>query len=79
MEKYSFLETSAFLVIGILGLKLVFSLYAHFFPAAPLSKFLESRAADIWTSILTVLIFFIPILTSVMFNMPKKKAPKAEG
>jgi YkoY family integral membrane protein len=79
MEKYSFLETSAFIVIGILGVKLVLSLYGHFFPGAGLSKFLESRAADIGTSILTVLIFFVPILTSVMFDMPKKKTPKAEG
>lgn len=30
MEKYTFLETAAFVVIGILGVKLVLSLYEHF-------------------------------------------------
>lgn len=72
MEKYSFLETAAFIVIGVLGIKLVLSLYEHFFPEAALSKFLGSHTADIATSILTVAIFFIPILTSLLFNFPKK-------
>jgi YkoY family integral membrane protein len=75
MEKYRFLETAAFTVIGILGVKLVLSLYAHFFPEQTLSKFLESRAADIGTSILTVVIFFMPILTSWLFNFPKRNIP----
>jgi YkoY family integral membrane protein len=73
MEKYSFLETAAFVVIAILGLKLVLSLYEHFYPASSISKFLSSHAADIGISILTVSIFFIPILTSIFFNYPKKK------
>lgn len=73
MEKYSFLETSAFVVIGILGIKLLLSLYEHFYPDSPLGKFLGSHTADIATSILTVAIFFIPILTSLFFNFPKKQ------
>lgn len=72
MEKYAFLETAAFVVIGILGIKLALSLYEHFYPDAALSKFLGSHAADVSISILTVLIFFVPILTSVLFNFPKK-------
>lgn len=78
MEKYSFLETAAFVVIGVLGLKLALSLYEHFYPEQPLSRFLGSHAADIGTSILTVAIFFIPIITSILFNFPKKAETVAE-
>ncbi len=73
MEKYTFLETSAFVVIGILGVKLVLSLYEHFQPESTLSKFLGSHTADIATSLLTIAIFFIPILTCLLFNFPKKR------
>jgi YkoY family integral membrane protein len=72
MEKYSFLETAAFIVIAILGLKLALSLVEHFYPTSEFSKFLGSHYADMGISILTVAIFFIPILTSVFFNFPKK-------
>lgn len=72
MEKYAFLETAAFIVIGILGLKLVASLYEHFYPETSVSKFLASHTADIATSILTVAVFFVPVMTSILFNFPKK-------
>lgn len=72
MEKYSFLETAAFIVIGILGIKLLLSLYEHFYPESEFSQFLGSHTADIGISVLTVSIFFIPILTSLLFNYPKK-------
>jgi len=71
MEKYTFLETAAFVVIGILGVKLVLSLYEHFYPESVISQVLQSHSADIGISILTVSIFFIPILTSLLFNVPK--------
>ena len=71
MEKYTFLETAAFVVIAILGVKLVLSLYEHFYPESAISQFLGSHAADITISVLTVAIFFIPILTSLLFNVPK--------
>jgi YkoY family integral membrane protein len=72
MEKYAFLETAAFIVIGILGVKLLLSLYEHFFPASPVSHFLASHAADIGISVLTVAIFFVPIITSWLFKWPVK-------
>lgn len=72
MEKYPFLETAAFLVIGILGLKLMFSIFEHFYPELSFSKFLSSHTTDMGISILTVAIFFIPIVTSLVFNYPKK-------
>jgi YkoY family integral membrane protein len=96
MEKYTFLETCAFTVIGILGLKLIFSVYAHFYPCAGISVFMEGNHGcleangqpipeghsmvwgDIVTSILTVAIFFVPILTSLLFNFPGKNVIKEE-
>lgn len=74
MEKYNFLETAAFIVIAILGAKLLLSIYEHFYPETGLSKFLSSHTADIGISVLTVAIFFVPILTSLLFNFPKKQA-----
>jgi YkoY family integral membrane protein len=71
MEKYNFLETAAFIVIGILGLKLSVSVFEHFYPESSISKFLSSHIADIAISVLTVAIFFVPIVTSVLFNFPK--------
>lgn len=62
MEKYAFLETSAFIVIAILGVKLLLSIYEHFEPTSDLSLFLKSHTADIGISVLTVSIFFVPIL-----------------
>lgn len=73
MEKYPFLETAAFIVIAILGIKLALSLIEHFYPEGAFSQFLMSHTADIGISVITVLIFFVPILTSAFFNFPKKK------
>ena len=74
MEKYAFLETSAFIVIGILGIKLVLSLFEHYYPGSDISNLLSSHTADITISIITVLIFFIPIFTSSLLNIPKKNS-----
>lgn len=73
MERYPFLEGSAYLVIGVLGLKLVLSLYEHFLPESQISKILGSHEIDWLTSIITIGIFFIPMLSSVLFNFPKRE------
>jgi YkoY family integral membrane protein len=78
IEKFTFLETAAFIVIGVLGIKLSSSLYIHFFPDAPFSKMMEGEKADIFTSIFTVAIFIIPVVTSLLFNFPKRHTIKAE-
>jgi YkoY family integral membrane protein len=72
MEKYTFLETAAFVVIAILGVKLLMSIYEHHNPNSDLTKLLTSHQADVVVSLLTVAIFFIPILTSILFNLPAK-------
>ncbi|QQR98520.1 MAG: TerC family protein [Sphingobacteriales bacterium] len=73
MEKYPFLETAAFSVIGILGIKLFLALPAHFFHESPVFRFIESEKFDLVISIVTFLTFFIPIMTSRFFNFPKHK------
>jgi len=72
MEEYPFLETCAFIVLGILGVKLSFSVFEHFYPDAPLSRFLGGHEADVLTSAVTVAVFFIPVLTSQLFNVPSR-------
>lgn len=72
MEKYVFLETSAFIVIGVLGIKLLLSFPAHFYKGHPVFQFIESEHFDLSISILTVSIFFLPIVSSVLFNFPKR-------
>ena len=72
MEKYPFLEKAAFIVIGILGMKLTLSVYSHFYPEEALSKIIEGHNADLYLSFLTVGIFIVPILTSWLFGYPKR-------
>ncbi len=72
MEHFPFLGTAAFIVIGILGLKLMLSLYKHFAPESVRSKFLMNHTADIGISILTGSVFFVPMLTSRFFNFPRR-------
>jgi YkoY family integral membrane protein len=72
MGKYPFLETAAFVVIAILGLKLVLSLLSHFLPGHPVSTALESEAADVGLTVLTVACFLVPWATSMLFNVPQQ-------
>ena len=74
MQRYPFLETAAFVVIGILGLKLSLALYTHFYKDThELAKIIESEHTDLWVSIGTMLVFFVPILCSILFGFPKAK------
>ena len=72
MGKYPFLETAAFVVIGILGLKLLLSLLEHFAPSHPVSHFLESEAADVGLTVLTIATFGVPLLTSRLLGWPRR-------
>lgn len=73
MERYTFLETAAFIVIAILGIKLLLSLYEHFRPQDALSTFLATSSADWLVSVITVAVFLVPVITSVLFNFPARK------
>lgn len=98
MEKYPFLQTCAYLVIGILGMKLTLSVAAHFYPCSSFALFMEGPYAclevqgktlpegehptiwgDLITSLLSMAIFFVPVLTSILFNVPKKHIPEEES
>lgn len=73
LERYPFLEYSAFIVIGILGLKLFLSLPCHFYKDEPWAVWIESEHTDLLVSILTAGFFFVPLFTSRFFHWPKSK------
>lgn len=73
MEKFSFLETVAFIVIAVLGIKLLVSSGCDYFPSNPVCVFLNGHEADLYLSIFTASMFAIPILSSMIFNVPKRK------
>ncbi len=73
METYSFLENTAFMVIGILGLKLVGSSMVDYFGSPELAEIVNGHEADLIFSILTASFFFVPLATSFLFNFPKKE------
>jgi len=72
MEKFSFLETVAFIVIGVLGIKLTSSLFTHFYPESAVSHLIEGEQTDMFVSVFTVAVFIIPVVTSMVFDYPKK-------
>jgi len=72
MERYPFLETCAFIVIGLLGLKLSLSAVEHFYPEIAFIKFMEGTNGDILTSGVTVAIFVVPVVASVLLNISRK-------
>lgn len=83
MEKYEFLETCAFTVIAILGIKLIFSLYTHFEPCSRFSLFMEgnngcfeskrlaipSGHSMIWGDVLTSLLTVSVFLLPVLSSL----------
>lgn len=71
MQRFPFLDNVAFIVIGILGIKLC---YEFFFPANPNEA--HGSIMDYIFSFGTIAIFFIPILTSILFNFPKNNKVK---
>lgn len=74
MERFPFLDTIAFLIIGILGLKLCLAFYcAQFGAGSHLCEILESEKADLVFSLSTVALFVLPILSSMLLGFPKGK------
>ena len=76
MEKFSFLETVAFIVIGVLGIKLTSSLFTHFYPQSSVSKIIDGEQTDLFVSVFTVAVFILPVVTSLVFDYPKKSVVK---
>jgi len=73
LTHYPFLETAAFAVLGILGLKLVLSLSGRYMKGSQLDMIISGHNADIFTSGITVLVFLLPILGCILFNYPKRR------
>lgn len=71
MEQFAFLQTIAFIVIGVLGIKLLASFFTHFYPSSYASKIIDSEQTDMFVSIFTVAIFVLPVVSSLLFNFPK--------
>ncbi|MCW1913275.1 DUF475 domain-containing protein [Luteolibacter sp. GHJ8] len=75
MHRYPFLENCAFAVIGILGVKLLLSIPRHFLPPGNgVHDFLASKYFDLGTSVLTLLIFIVPV---IVHRMKGSAAPPA--
>ncbi|MCB9252677.1 MAG: DUF475 domain-containing protein [Flavobacteriales bacterium] len=83
MSKYPFLETSAYVIIGVLGFKLSISVITHYYPDVMLLKYLGSggnisshtkEKVDRLFSLITLLIFFTPLIMSTLFGFPKHKS-----
>ena len=74
MERFPFLEGAAFSVIAILGIKLITSFACEMGWGGNLCSYTEGDKADLYISITTVTIFFVPLLTSLLFNFPKRKS-----
>lgn len=72
MEKFTFLETVAFIVIGVLGIKLTSSLFTHFSPESGISKVIEGEKTDLFVSVFTVAVFIVPVVSSMLFDYPRK-------
>jgi len=72
MSKFPFLNSVAFIVIGVLGVKLTLSVYAHYFPHSIFSEVLEGELADLYISIFTIGIFVFPVISCLLFNYPER-------
>lgn len=62
MEKYPYLEVSAFTVLLVLGLKLMLAIPEHFFPKSNFTVLMTNHYTDWVFSIITLIIFAFPIL-----------------
>ncbi|TAF74265.1 MAG: DUF475 domain-containing protein [Bacteroidetes bacterium] len=71
METYPFLENMAFMVIGILGLKLVISAGVDYFAPSDVREIVNGHKTDLVFSLVTAAFFFVPLVTSYLFNFPK--------
>lgn len=61
MEKIPAMETAAYYIIGILGMKLIVTSFAHFMPGNIIVQFLTSDLGDTLTSVATIVIFLAPV------------------
>jgi len=68
MQRFRFLETAAFIVIALLGAKLMTDAGCDYGAHTPFCQAIDSHAADFYFSVATLAIFAIPILVSVLLK-----------
>ena len=73
MEKFPFLEACAYIILLVLGLRLMLSLLEHLYPDNEYSRMMSGHEADWAFSGLTFSIFLLPVLWSILFNRKNKK------
>jgi len=73
MERFTFLEPTSFIVIALLGIKLLLAYISEFDKTSAFYHLLNSEETDLYVSILTVLIFFVPVLSALLFKYPRPK------
>jgi len=87
MAKYPFLEIAAYVIIGVLGLKLTSSVFTHFYPDIAVIKYFGTggniahrtkEKIDQLFSFITLLIFFAPLICSMLFGFPKHHYKKRQ-
>ncbi len=72
LARYAFLSNCAFIVIAVLGVKLLLGLPRHLLAADSVAhQMLTSKAMDVGSSVLTLLIFAVPLLLHVLIGWPK--------
>lgn len=74
MARFPFLDFAAFLVIAILGIKLIFE---YFYPDIYNANQEHTGFKAYAFSLVTIAIFVVPILTSLLFNLPKNNRKKS--
>ena len=71
MERFPFLETVALIVIGLLGAKLCLSFTAPYI-GGEIQAHIDGHHSDLYFSLITISIFLLPVLSSLLFDFPKK-------
>lgn len=73
MQKFPFLDTVAFIVIGILGLRLCADFCCSYITTNQVCILMHHEHSDLYFSLLTAGVFFIPVLSSLLLGFPKRK------
>jgi len=68
MEKFPFLENVAYVVIGLLGIKLVLSLFQHILTGNFISTFVGNSHFDLIFSLGTLVVFIVPVIWHLLFR-----------
>jgi YkoY family integral membrane protein len=66
MEKFTFLANVAYVVIGLLGVKLMLTLPQHIWPKSFISDLISNEHFDMFFSLFTLVVFTTPIIWALI-------------